>query len=83
MRKQAKEVQIGYTRMAKAAKICFPGGFLHVETGLRDRDGRRVTAVSITADQFPGEPANLCAWGPTGLGGGSLRIVQHKKPEAL
>jgi hypothetical protein len=59
-----KVVCVGYARQRKEAKIVFPGGVVHVTTGLRDEHGKNVVHVSVTADgdRRVGEQSWWASW---------------------
>ncbi len=76
-----KEISIGYPRQRKAVKITFPGGIVHVTTGLTDRNGRNVVNVSVSADgdRYTGDPEWWAKWGDVDERGGACRIIQDTR----
>jgi hypothetical protein len=76
-----KEISIGYGRQRKALKITFPGGIVHVTTGLVNVRGREVVHVSVSADsaRFAGNPEWWAKWGKVDESGGGCRIIQDTK----
>jgi len=78
---QEKEISIGYGRQRKALKITFPGGIVHVTTGLLNARGSRVVNVSVSADgdRYSGDPEWWSKWGKIDESGGGCRIIQDTK----
>jgi hypothetical protein len=81
--KQMKRISISDRSRDKLLHIEAPGCIINVQIGLADRDGRKVTHVSIVADgnRFSGE---LPWWieGRNGISAQNMRIVQTDAPRA-
>lgn len=83
MQDRAKRVQIGYKRQARELIVEFPGGRVHLTTGLWNRKGQEVTAVSVEADgnRFAGDPEYWADCGEANETGVGLRIIKAPKAE--
>lgn len=81
---KSKTIVIGYGNRINsigAVKIEFPGGIVHVETGLCNARNRKVVHVSVTADgaRYEGDPEWWAKWGDTNPSGGACRIIQDTR----
>lgn len=74
-----KTVSVGYPRQRyNEIKVEFPGGIVHVRTGLTDRMGNEVVNVSVSADgnRYAGDPEWWAYWGNIDARGGGCRIIK-------
>jgi hypothetical protein len=78
---QDKEISIGYGRQRKGLKITFPGGIVHVTTGLTNARGRGLVHVSVSADgdRYSGDPEWWAKWGKLDETGAGCRIIQDTR----
>lgn len=73
-----RRVSIGYNRKPKELIVEFPGGMIHLTTGLSNRFGQEVSAVSVevNGDRYAGDPEYWAVSGTPDAKGVGLRILK-------